>query len=151
MTLVEQIKAVYPQLTDLDFLYNIVVKDNSDGNGPFIAEWNLTLPKPTQADLDSAPIPLQLIESVVVELVQKKLDEFAATRRYNGILSACTYVNSKVPQFQIEGQYCVDARDAHWAKCYSILSDVLSGTRPQPTVEEVLTELPILAWPPPPP
>lgn len=147
MTLIDQIKGVYPQLTDSDFLFNIIVQDNADGKGPFIAKWDLPMSQPTPEQLAAATIPLSIIEVVVVELVQKKLDDFAATRRYNGIMSACTYVNSKVPQFQIEGQYCVDARDTHWAKCYSILADVLNGIRPVPTIEQVLAELPVLAWP----
>lgn len=79
--------------------------------------------------------------------IQKRLDEFAQSRGYDDILSACTYATSTVPKFKAEGQCCVDARDATWAKCYTVLADVQSGARPMPTKAELLAELPVLAWP----
>jgi hypothetical protein len=84
----------------------------------------------------------------IEEAVQKRLDDFAATRYYNGILSACTYATSAVPRFKTEGQYCVEARDATWAKCYEILTAVQAGTRPMPSgYADIEGELPVLAWP----
>jgi hypothetical protein len=29
-----------------------------DGSGPRIAQWNLPVPRPTQAELDAAPVPI---------------------------------------------------------------------------------------------
>ena len=53
MALSEKIKSIYPELTDSDFLKNVIVMNNSDGNGDFIAEWNHpTLSQPTQEQLD---------------------------------------------------------------------------------------------------
>jgi hypothetical protein len=79
--------------------------------------------------------------------IQTHLDAFAQTRNYDDILSAATYAASTVPKFQAEGQYAVEARDATWAKGYEILGEVLAGQRPMPALEEVLAELPPLAWP----
>ena len=79
--------------------------------------------------------------------VQQHLDTFARTRDYEGILSACTYASSAEPKFKSEGQYAVEARDATWAKCYEVLAAVESGSRPMPTLEELLAELPELVWP----
>ena len=79
--------------------------------------------------------------------VQKRLDEFAQTRNYNGILSACTYATSLVARFKAEGQYCVNVRDTTWSKCYEILDAVNSNSRPLPTLEQLMSELPILSWP----
>lgn len=79
--------------------------------------------------------------------VQQHLDTFAQTRNYDGILSACTYATSTAPEFAIEGQYAVEARDATWAKCYEIMAEVEAGTRPMPTLDELLAELPVLTWP----
>ena len=39
-TLVEKIKSVRPKVTDEDFIDNIIVQNNSDGKGDFIASWN---------------------------------------------------------------------------------------------------------------
>jgi len=37
---------------EIDFLKDVILQDNSDGKGVFIAEWNLDIPKPTLAQLD---------------------------------------------------------------------------------------------------
>jgi hypothetical protein len=41
MNIIDKIKSIYPQLSDNDFstLGTIVVQDNCDGQGPFIAKW----------------------------------------------------------------------------------------------------------------
>lgn len=88
-----------------------------------------------------------LVESIV-NSTQARLDTFARTRNYDGILSACTYVSSPVPKFQAEGQYCVQARDTTWATLYQILAEVEAGTRPAPTsFSDIESLLPPLAWP----
>jgi hypothetical protein len=95
------------------------------------------------------PHPPKTPEEIVAEFtakVQARLDAFARTRGYDGILSACTYAISTNAQFAAEGQYCVQARDATWAKCYEILNAVQSGQRPVPTWEELEAELPTLQW-----
>ncbi len=52
MTLPEKIKAIYPELTDLDFLTVIALQNDSDGKGDYIKEWNHpTLPRPTEEQL----------------------------------------------------------------------------------------------------
>ena len=81
------------------------------------------------------------------DAIQFHLDSFARSRNYDNIMSATTYATSTVPKFKAEGQYAVEARDATWAKGYEILDAVLAGQRPMPTIEEVIAELPPLAWP----
>jgi hypothetical protein len=96
------------------------------------------------------PVDLPTSEQIIVGFsaeIQKRLDDFAKTRGYDGVLSACTYATSGNMHFSAEGQYCVTARDATWAKCYEILDAVQGGTRPMPTLEDILLELPVLAWP----
>jgi hypothetical protein len=52
MTLYEKIKALYPELTDRDFMTVIRLQNDSDGKGDYIADWSHpTLPKPTQEQL----------------------------------------------------------------------------------------------------
>lgn len=52
MTLVEKIKSLRPNITDADFMDNIIVQNNSDGNGDFIASWNHpTETQPTEEEL----------------------------------------------------------------------------------------------------
>lgn len=104
-------------------------------NGQFIK------PQPPQ------PSPEE-IQSEIVQATQKRLDDFARTRLYDGILSLCTYATSTVPKFKAEGQYGVEARDATWAKLYQILAEVEAGTRPVPSgYADIEPDLPALAWP----
>lgn len=93
------------------------------------------------------PAPAEHVIASVQQAVQKRLDDFAHTRKYDGILSAATYATSTVPQFAAEGQYAVHARDTAWAACYRVMNDVRGGLRPMPSVEQVLAELPTLEWP----
>ena len=90
----------------------------------------------------------QALRQSIVDATQQRLDVFARTRNYDGILSACTYADSSVPKFATEGQYAVQARDATWAALYALLAEVQSGARPAPTsFADVEPLLPALEWP----
>lgn len=81
------------------------------------------------------------------DAVQRHMDATVRVRNYDGILSACTYATSTVPQYAAEGQACVAWRDAVWVAAYAVLAEVESGTRPAPSVEALIAELPTLVWP----
>lgn len=84
----------------------------------------------------------------ITAATQQRLDDFAQTRNYDGILSACTYASSTIPKFAAEGQYCVDARDSTWATLYQIMADVQAGQWQMPSsFDDVEPLLPALAWP----
>jgi hypothetical protein len=52
MTLYEKIIALYPSLTQQDFLTVITLQNDSDGKGDYIAKWeHPTLAKPTAEQL----------------------------------------------------------------------------------------------------
>ncbi|MDD2711281.1 MAG: hypothetical protein PHU77_00035 [Simplicispira sp.] len=88
------------------------------------------------------------LQEQVVAATQTRLDDFARTRNYDGILSACTYATSTVPKFAAEGQYAVQARDATWAALYGLLEEVQAGTRPVPAgFGDVEPLLPAMEWP----
>lgn len=78
--------------------------------------------------------------------VQAHLDTTAREKNYDGILSACTYATSTVPQFAAEGQACVEWRDAVWMTCYTVMAEVKAGTRPVPTSDELIAMLPAGPW-----
>jgi hypothetical protein len=91
---------------------------------------------------------LQQLQNSIVQQTQQRLDDFARTRAYDGILSACTYAASNVPKFNTEGKYCVAARDLTWAQLYTIMAEVEAGTRPMPSgYADIESWLPVLAWP----
>ncbi len=92
--------------------------------------------------------PVADVQAFFVNLIQSRLDAFARTRNYDGILSACTYATSSVPQFVAEGQHCVGLRDSTWLAAYGILAEVEAETRPVPTsMEDIEDDLPELVWP----
>lgn len=107
------------------------------------------IPQPTP--VLEAPIPQPTFDSVELSLthsVQKRLDSFAQTRKYTDILSACSYVNSSVQEFQIEGQYCVQVRDQTWIKLNEIIEEIRNEIRPLSiTYSDIESELPVLVWP----
>ncbi|MDD5479641.1 hypothetical protein [Rhodoferax sp.] len=93
-------------------------------------------------------LPEPDIQAVIVQAVQARLDAFAATRNYDGILSACTYATSTVPKFAAEGQAAVNARDQTWAALYEMLGNVQAGAWLMPTsFADVEPLLPVLVWP----
>ena len=54
MTLYERIMALYPSLTQKDFLSVITLQNNSDGDGDYIKEWkHSTFAKPSDSELNS--------------------------------------------------------------------------------------------------
>jgi hypothetical protein len=54
MNLYEKIIALYPSLTDKDFMTVITLQNDSDGKGDYIKNWSHpTLKQPTQEELDA--------------------------------------------------------------------------------------------------
>lgn len=91
---------------------------------------------------------LSRLQDQIASQTQQRLDQFARTRSYDGILSLCTYATSTVSKFAKEGQYGVDARDATWSALYTMLAEVEAGTRPIPSgFNNIEPELPTLDWP----
>lgn len=89
-----------------------------------------------------------MLQQEILLATQERLDAFARTRNYDGILSAATYATSTIPQFAAEGQYAVEARDQTWAALYEMLAEVQAGARPIPGgYADIEAELPPLAWP----
>jgi hypothetical protein len=89
---------------------------------------------------------LAISVNTLIEIVQRRLDDFAASRNYDNILSLCTYATSKDPIFSAEGQRGVDLRDATWRKCYDILEEINRDEKQIPDIDTVLSELPVLSW-----
>ena len=50
-------------VSDVDFLNDVKLQDDSDGNGAYIKEWNLDIAQPTSAQLDSYETAGNTVES----------------------------------------------------------------------------------------
>lgn len=92
-----------------------------------------------------APTQAEIISRFTC-LIQRRLDDFARTKTYDGMLSLCSYATSSDPVFAAEGQYGVRARDATWRKANDILAAALAGGT-EPDWDAVEAQLPPLAWP----
>jgi hypothetical protein len=99
-------------------------------------------PAPTAEEIEAAKIK----DAEVA--VQKILDDAARAEGYDGILSAASYaaLPSGAP-FQAEGAAFAVWRAQCWEKCYEILAAFKAGTRLEPTVPELLAEMPRLVLP----
>lgn len=127
-----------------------MLRDKAAEYGTPLNEYEPTLSEWVASYVPPVPEPLtpEQLQARVVQATQQRLDDFARTRNYDGILSACTYATSTVPKFASEGQHAVEVRDSTWKKLYEILDEVQSGERPIPAgFADIEPELPILEWP----
>lgn len=123
----------HPQPGDTEL--ETAVADKKVVNNRYVEGWKY-IPKTEE----------QIIQTFT-SVIQSKLDEFARTRGYDNIFTACTYITSPNTKFALEAQDCVDLRDAMWAQCYQILAEVKANIRPMPvSIDALLAELPVLVW-----
>lgn len=101
------------------------------------------------ADELDAPPPAPTTEQIIEGFkskIQNTLDEAARAKGYDDIISACSYAG--YPNvFQAEAIAFGQWRANVWAYGYAELDKVMAGTRPVPTVAEILAELPSLVLP----
>jgi len=118
--------------------------------------WQSGDPLPSQAQLDAMLLQHNqtFFTTGMMDLVQKRLDAFAATRGYgnldktNALVSAITYLTSTNPQRAMEAAYCVKIRDDTWNAYFTLEETVNAGMETLPTsFEEVELFLPKYTWP----
>lgn len=103
-----------------------------------------------QSALTIAPFAMSLeeVKALYERAVQRHMDGLAFAAGYDDIKTAVTYADEPaVAKFQQEGQAFRAWRSLCWAYCYEQLAAVEANQRPQPTVEELLGELPALLLP----
>lgn len=125
----------------IDGAQMIVPDDMGNRHRQMLAEWAAlgnaiepyVPPPPTLEDYEQA--------------IQSHIDATARQRTYRSGDACATYVNSTTPQWAAEAQAFVAWRDAVWAYAFAEMDKVQNGERPQPTVEEIVAELPAIDWP----
>lgn len=89
----------------------------------------------------------QHFDAISAEL-QKALEQGAKDRRYDSLLSACSYAAQPAgAPFQAEGAAFIAWRSAVWAKASATEADVIAGTAQMPTIAQALAEMPALVLP----
>ena len=132
----------------INLITQSVIRDGGElVNGNWQYKWTIN-------DLDQATIDANIataqavLQAAIIQATQDRLDAFARTRSYDGILSACTYATSPTPRFATDGTYCLAQRDATWAALYTILGEVQAAIRPVPSsFADIEGDLPQLTWP----
>lgn len=125
---------------ELDGVEMNVPDDMSNRHRQLVAEWEAAgntirayeLQTPTEDDYRLA--------------IQTLIDSHAQSRRYDSGNSLATYATSTIPQWAAEATAFVAWRDAVWAYAYAEMGKVLGAEREQPTVPELLAELPEMVW-----
>jgi len=90
-------------------------------------------PVPTIADYENA--------------IQNLVDDTARERQFRDGVTLASYTASTKQKWAAEAQAFVAWRDDVWFYAYGQLAKVQAGQRPQPTVEQFLTEIAPIAWP----
>ena len=65
---------------EIDFKKDVVLKDDSDGNGAYIKEWNLDIPKPTEEQLNALESQAQVYENNLQQIA-KRLKEYGSIEK----------------------------------------------------------------------
>lgn len=103
-----------------------------------------TFSPPEEPEVEASPA--EIIEQFRAA-IQQHVDVTAVSRRYDNGVSLASYVASGNPEWADEAQAFVAWRDAVWTYAYAELDKVLAAEREQPSVEEFIGELPVIAWP----
>lgn len=111
-----------------------------------VTEWRYAYLDVPGILIDPADYYLQAVKQRLVDGIQAHLDSVARSRGYDHILSLCSYAASADPAFAAEAQAGVAWRDAVWRYGYQVLVAVEGGTRPIPTLQGLLDELPPIGW-----
>ncbi len=127
-------------------------KDENDGLGIVIDQWNMPIPKPSQQEImsyESEMKPLFILNELraaTLVLVEILINKTARSKSYGDALACASYANSTVPQWATEAQAFIAWRDAVWVYCLTEFEKAKQGARDIVSAEEFLTELPLISW-----
>lgn len=79
--------------------------------------------------------------------IQGHVDATAQARNYDSGITCASYVGSTNPAWAAEAAAFIAWRDAVWGYAYGELEKVQAGERPQPSIAEIVAELPAICWP----
>lgn len=88
----------------------------------------------------------QPTETEYANEIQRHIDKTAQSKSYENGISLASYDSSTNATWASEAQAFIAWRDAVWMYAYTELDKVKNGTRPQPSIEELLQELPVISW-----
>lgn len=127
-----------------------LVKKTIDEMFDYLHEVATSYDENQQPYLDRSLISLELFQAfeVIIKIhVQKMLDDFALTRDYDDIKSACDYITSSVQRYRDEAARALYLRDAIWPMLFDRYNGIIAGTYPIPNSwSDIAQYLPELTW-----
>jgi len=81
------------------------------------------------------------------DAIQARVDTVARSRNYTDGVSLASYAASTNAAWAAEAAAFIAWRDDVWVYAYGEFAKVQNGERPQPTVDEIVSELPTITWP----
>lgn len=135
----------YP-VTKLEYQFD-PTKQKLD-NRRFLFDGNTVTEEYDIVDIPQIPVPtVDDVEKVLANFVKGRLDDFAKSKQYDNILSACSYVNDSNQKYHNEAVQCINLRSLTWDKFSKIMDDIKLGIRPIPNSSlDIENELPKLEW-----
>jgi len=71
---------------EINFLKDVILQDDSDGKGPYIKQWNLSIPQPTQAQLDALDAQGNIVEAnQTAALAQEQTNKQSALNKLTAL------------------------------------------------------------------
>lgn len=120
--------------------------DPDDKRVIVISDGVFTLAEPSVPEPEPQPEPAPTQDDYTFA-IQAVVDQSARAKNYTDGVSLASYDASTVPVWATEAATFIAWRDAVWTYAYAEMAKVLGGQRQQPTVAELLSELPQIQWP----
>jgi hypothetical protein len=78
--------------------------------------------------------------------IQDFLDKTAQSKGYDNTYTCLSYLNSTVEKWKTESNKFLVWRDEVWTKVHAILDEFNAGKIPQPSLNDVIEQLPKIDW-----
>lgn len=98
------------------------------------------------AKIEPYAAPLPTIDAYV-SAIERHMDAVAIARGYRSADRCVSYIGSTNAAWAAEAQAMLTWRDMAWQYAYTELGKVQAGQRTQPSVAEIVAEIPVIAWP----
>lgn len=89
------------------------------------------------------PVPT---EQDYANAVQRHIDSIARSKNYSDGVSLASYVSSTISTWATEAATFIAWRDSVWSYVFQVQQQVQQEIRPAPTIEELISELPVISW-----
>jgi hypothetical protein len=141
LPVIESEEPAYDTFTE-DLRYSVV----SDLDNNYNRVWEV-YPLPSETIQANKTKQADEIKASVTAYAQNRLDNFAKTKGYDDIKSACSYYGSSVARFNQDAIDALDVRSRTWDILDQLEADVTNGIKTCiMTIGELEAILPVLKW-----